>query len=409
MSQVSSVKTPYSSTSTSPSIPTGINVNLAKDEPSRLWFWCGIATIVYVLFALLVSLIIAICGFLGFHIPLFETAVKPRDVEFVLVDNTPTEKPRKPTNRRAEHATRSGGQKVANQPTQVAQQAAGTPAKKSPSRPAAQQQPAARPARQATPQPPRPQVAAARPASRPTPRPTPQPAQQAPTPKAAAPAPAAPAPKLPRPEKIASASPALPPNPIAPTIRTPAPKNPSASGGGPIVKTPGSSTSGSQSSGSSGGSPGPSMIAGNPSRGGGGGNPGASGRPGSSGGSGGRGSYNQVGSPGGGGGRPGIDAEAEPDFGPYIAELQRRIKRNWAPPSEDRNKRVVLVFRISRDGRLVNIQMKGSSGSPTADQAAMAAVKLSAPFRPLPPNYKGSDIPVEFTFDYQVFSGARMR
>jgi TonB family protein len=150
------------------------------------------------------------------------------------------------------------------------------------------------------------------------------------------------------------------------------------------------------------------MIAGNPSRGG--GSPGAAGgRSGGGGGSGGHGAYNQSGTPGGGGGRPGIDAEAEPDFGPYIAELQRRIKRNWAPPTEDRNKRVVIVFHISRDGRLLSMHMKGTSGSPTADQAAMAAVRLSAPFRPLPPGYRGNDIPVEFTFDYQVFGGSRMR
>lgn len=176
---------------------------------------------------------------------------------------------------------------------------------------------------------------------------------------------------------------------------------------GPIVKTPGGgSYSPSGGSGSSGsGSPGPSMIAANPSHGGGG----MPGRAGSSGGGGGRGSYNQNGSPGGGGGRAGIDAEAEPDFGPYIAELQRRIKRNWSPPTEDRNKRVVIIFHISRDGRLLGMQMKGASGSPTADQAAMAAVRLSAPFKPLPPGFRGNDIPVEFTFDYQVFGGAKMR
>src|SRR5262249_49508160 len=102
------------------------------------------------------------------------------------------------------------------------------------------------------------------------------------------------------------------------------------------------------------------------------------------------------------GGRPGIDAEAEPDFGPYIAELQRRIRRNWAPPTEDRSKRVVAVFRISRDGRLLSLNIQQSSGSPNPDQAAIAAVRASAPFRPLPPNYRGHDIPVQFTFDYEI-------
>lgn len=112
-----------------------------------------------------------------------------------------------------------------------------------------------------------------------------------------------------------------------------------------------------------------------------------------------------MGSPGGGGGPDGIDAQEEPDFGPYIAELQRRIKRNWQPPSDNRNKTIVVVFEIGRDGRLLDVSMKQSSGVSVADQAAIQAVRASAPFRPLPANFKGDRIPVHFTFDYNVFTG----
>ena len=31
-------------------------------------------------------------------------------------------------------------------------------------------------------------------------------------------------------------------------------------------------------------------------------------------------------------GVPGIDALREPDFGPYMKEMERRIKMNWNPP-----------------------------------------------------------------------------
>jgi TonB family protein len=101
----------------------------------------------------------------------------------------------------------------------------------------------------------------------------------------------------------------------------------------------------------------------------------------------------------------------EPDFGPYIAELQRRIRRNWSPPVEDRSKRVVALFKISRDGRLLSLRIQQSSGSPPADQAAIAAVRASAPFRALPPNYRGNDIDVQFIFDYEIYGhgSAQMR
>lgn len=117
---------------------------------------------------------------------------------------------------------------------------------------------------------------------------------------------------------------------------------------------------------------------------------------------------NQYGSPGGGGGAPGVDALPEPDYGAYMAELQRRIKRNWNPPSAQEDKRVVVLFRIGKDGRLLSISLQESSGYSEADQAAMNAVRLSAPFRPLPLGHRGSDLPVQFTFDYNVLKGGGM-
>lgn len=121
-----------------------------------------------------------------------------------------------------------------------------------------------------------------------------------------------------------------------------------------------------------------------------------------------RGSYGSgnPGNPGGGGGRPGIDSVREPDFGPYMRELQRRIKMNWDPPKGNESKRVVLLFKIARDGRLLSVRVFKSSGIPNADRAALSAVELTAPFKPLPVDYRGSSIDIQFTFDYNVFGAS---
>lgn len=121
----------------------------------------------------------------------------------------------------------------------------------------------------------------------------------------------------------------------------------------------------------------------------------------------GRGTGSGGGNPGGGGGRPGIDAVREPDFGPYMRELQRRIKMNWDPPKGNESKRVVLLFKIAKDGRLLSCSVFKSSGLQNADNAAINAVKLAAPFRPLPPEYKGASIDIQFTFDYNVFGATK--
>ena len=127
--------------------------------------------------------------------------------------------------------------------------------------------------------------------------------------------------------------------------------------------------------------------------------------------SGGGGGYGgSMGNPGPGNpnGAPGIDAIKEPDFGPYMRELQRRIKMNWDPPKGDESKRVVLLFKIAKDGRLLSCSVHKSSGLPNADKAAIQAVQLTAPFKPLPPEFKGANIDIQFTFDYNVFGAKQM-
>ncbi len=119
--------------------------------------------------------------------------------------------------------------------------------------------------------------------------------------------------------------------------------------------------------------------------------------------------YGNAGNPGGGGGPPGIDSLREPDFGPYMRDLQRRIKRNWDPPKGNESKRVVLLFKIARDGRLLSLRVFKSSSLPNVDKAALSAVELTAPFRPLPPDFKGSSIDIQFTFDYNVFGASGYR
>jgi len=97
------------------------------------------------------------------------------------------------------------------------------------------------------------------------------------------------------------------------------------------------------------------------------------------------------------------DAEAV-NFGPYMAELQRRIKRAWFPPHDLMTKRVTVRFNISSNGELSNLKLSRSCGSALADNAALKAVANAAPFPSLP---KGSpnEVDIEFTFDYNVFKG----
>jgi len=90
------------------------------------------------------------------------------------------------------------------------------------------------------------------------------------------------------------------------------------------------------------------------------------------------------------------------DLGPYVSELQRRIKAKWAPPKGNENKKVELFLRIAKDGSLLVLNVKRTSSNPDVDNAAISAVKQTLPFRPLPAEYREKYADVVFTFDYNV-------
>ena len=132
----------------------------------------------------------------------------------------------------------------------------------------------------------------------------------------------------------------------------------------------------------------------------------SSGSSASSGSTGSRASSGSTGNAGPGGnpnGPWGVDALREPNFAPYMRELQSRIKYNWDPPKGNESKRVVLLFRIAKNGQLLSNKVSKSSGLAAADRAALNAVEVTAPFRPLPAEFKGQYIDIQFTFDYNVF------
>ena len=94
----------------------------------------------------------------------------------------------------------------------------------------------------------------------------------------------------------------------------------------------------------------------------------------------------------------------EVDFGPYMANLQRRIKRSWFPPKNAESLRGVVFFNVRHDGAMSKLRMLKGTGLAAADLAMMKAVNNAAPFAALPAGAP-TDVDIEFSFDYNVFSG----
>jgi len=97
------------------------------------------------------------------------------------------------------------------------------------------------------------------------------------------------------------------------------------------------------------------------------------------------------------------------DFGTryawYVHVIQQKVQDNWlkyeVDPRITEAHRVYLVFDVTRDGHPSNVQVEQSSGVPSLDQSAVRALQRIDTFGPLPADYTGSKVSVEFWFDYK--------
>jgi TonB family protein len=94
------------------------------------------------------------------------------------------------------------------------------------------------------------------------------------------------------------------------------------------------------------------------------------------------------------------------DFTAFSTHLVQAIRRNWYGKLPEEAKqgekgKVVVHFGIQKDGQLSNVpKVEVSSGNKALDEAAVSAVRASAPFEHLPKAFKGPNIELRLTFAY---------
>jgi TonB family protein len=84
---------------------------------------------------------------------------------------------------------------------------------------------------------------------------------------------------------------------------------------------------------------------------------------------------------------PGMSAaKVDVDCAPYVRSIERVIKRHWLASTNEKRCTVHVRLKILPNGKLAEEpQIEFSSGNSKADQAALDAVRKSAPFSPTPP------------------------
>lgn len=85
----------------------------------------------------------------------------------------------------------------------------------------------------------------------------------------------------------------------------------------------------------------------------------------------------------------------------YTNTIIRNISRVWQWAESYGRLRAVVYFKILKDGSVMSVAVKESSGDDSYDQNAVRAIQRAAPFAPLPEGYAGDSLGVYFEFKFR--------
>lgn len=89
------------------------------------------------------------------------------------------------------------------------------------------------------------------------------------------------------------------------------------------------------------------------------------------------------------------------DFNSYMNTMYCTIKKNWHPTENSDAGKVVVSYKIKRDGTIIEPKVVSSTNK-ALNQSAIEAIEKSSPLQPLPKKCKKDLIEVSFTFNYNL-------
>lgn len=89
----------------------------------------------------------------------------------------------------------------------------------------------------------------------------------------------------------------------------------------------------------------------------------------------------------------------------YARVIKERILRRWAYPPEAKKDliqgRVLAIFSLGRDGKMIQVVIAGSSGYEILDGEVIRAIRSADPFPPFPEHVTVKRLNIKALFDYR--------
>ena len=90
----------------------------------------------------------------------------------------------------------------------------------------------------------------------------------------------------------------------------------------------------------------------------------------------------------------------------YAKMIKEKIMVHWMYPMEARDLllegRLMVIFSLSRDGKMIQSRVHKSSGHEILDNEAVRAINTAAPFPPFPEHVTANRLNIRANFDYRL-------
>jgi TonB family protein len=92
----------------------------------------------------------------------------------------------------------------------------------------------------------------------------------------------------------------------------------------------------------------------------------------------------------------------------YARMIKGKIMHQWRYPQKAKEQllegRLLALFSLGRDGRMIRIKVLHPSGFETLDDEAVRAISTAAPFPPFPEHIEVNRLNIKASFDYRLTS-----
>jgi TonB family protein len=88
---------------------------------------------------------------------------------------------------------------------------------------------------------------------------------------------------------------------------------------------------------------------------------------------------------------------------PWVKEVVDKIRNSWRPPPIEESiaiGEVKILLIVGKEGNLIDLKILEPSDFPIFDQTATAAIRSSAPFLPLPPDFPDQQLEAHLIFEF---------